>query len=124
MNNETARNPRPPAKTAGRVPTQNARTDNERDFPLCGRFLLALAFWVGMRPAVFLPVGAVFITAVHSGWVRVPLFLPAGAILRSPAAAIFHFVFVLFPWTQVLLLPCGPIAPRQQLARATAVSVL
>ena len=54
----------------------------------------------------------------------VPLFLPAGAILRSPAAAIFHFVFVLFPWTQVLLLPCGPIAPRQQLARATAVSVL
>ena len=77
-----------------------------------------------MRPAVFLPVGAVFITAVHSGWVRVPLFLPAGAILRSPAAAIFHFVLVLFPWTQVLLLPCGPIAPRQQLARATAVSVL
>ena len=53
INNETARNPRPPAKTAGRVPTQNARTDNERDFPLCGRFLLALAFWVGMRPAVF-----------------------------------------------------------------------
>ena len=97
MNNETARNPRPPAKTAGRVPTQNARTDNKRDFPLCGRFLLALAFWVGMRPAVFLPVGAVFITAVHSGWVRVPLFLPAGAILRSPAAAYFILFSFCFP---------------------------
>ena len=93
-------------------------------FPVLWLFFIGPCVLGGFASRRFLPVGAVFITAVHSGWVRVPLFLPAGAILRSPAAAIFHFVFVLFPWTQVLLLPCGPIAPRQQLARATAVSVL
>ena len=51
------------------------------------------AFWVGTLSAVFagrrdFSLRCCFFRAVHSGWVRCPLFLPAGAT--------FHFVAVFF----------------------------
>ena len=54
-------------------------------------FFSGRAFWVGTLPAVFagrrdFSLCCPFFWAVHSGWVRCPLFLPA--------AAKFHFVFI------------------------------